>query len=83
MREYIKKIIRRIGDNFNFTASRQPTIIGKYREKAIDDALNHFEKHFRNSSIFNFEEEIRNFAINKAIELNSNDHKDFYLEFGV
>lgn len=83
MREYLKKIIRRLGDNFNFTVSKQPTIIGKYREKAIDDALNHFEPHFKNSNIFNFEDEIRNFAINKSIELNINDHEDFYLEFGV
>jgi hypothetical protein len=83
MREYLKKIIRRLGDNFNFTVSKQPTIIGKYREKAIDDALNHFEPHFIGSNIFNFEEEIRNFAINKAIELNTNDDNDFYLEFGV
>lgn len=83
MREYFKNIIRRLGDNFNFTISRQPTIIGKYREKAIDDALSHFEPYFRTSNIFNFEHEIRSFAINKAIELNQNEINDYYLELGV
>ena len=54
----------------------------KLQEDLVDETLNHFKEHLKNSLIFEDVKKIREYAIKTAL-LNDKEKEYYYLEFGV
>jgi len=81
MIQFIKNKIKRIIEYSLEVNKQNKSSIDLYLEEISKECYNHFKVHFRSSNIFKSTEDIRSFAISKAIESYKNNN--LFIEFGV